>query len=70
LRGTQLLDLNTYYRNGSGVAVSYHYNNWVLAKFSVARRMGGNPGTNPITEADGDGTNDKTRHGFNGVVYV
>jgi len=59
---------NTYYLKGWGVGVSYNYNNQVSMKLSVASRIGGNPGANPVTGADGDGTNDRTRVWFNVVV--
>ena len=59
---------NTYYLKGWGVGVSYNYNNRVSMKLSVASRIGGNPGANPVTGADGDGTNDRTRVWFNVVV--
>jgi len=59
---------NTYYLKGWGVGVSYNYNNRVSMKLSVASRIGSNPGANPVTGADGDGTNDRTRFWFNVVV--
>lgn len=67
---TELLGPNTYYLKGWGAAISYNYNNWISAKFTVARRIGGNPGANPITGADGDGTNDTMRYWFNLVIYM
>ena len=65
---TQLTGPNTYNLKGWGVGVSYNYNNRVSMKFTVASRIGSNPGANPVTGADGDGTNDRTRFWFNVVV--
>lgn len=61
---------NEYNLKGFGAAVSYNYNNRVSMKFTVARRIGGNPAANIVTGADGDGTNDKTRFWFNVVVAL
>ena len=59
---------NEYNLKGWGAAISYNYNNRVSMRFTVARRIGGNPAANIATGADGDGTNDKTRFWFNVVV--
>ena len=67
---TELLGPNTYYLKGWGAAISYNYSNWISAKFTVARRIGGNPGANPVTGADGDGTNNMTRYWFNVILYL
>ena len=61
---------NTYYLKGWGMGLSYNYGNRVSMKLSVASRIGGNPGANPVTGADGDGTNDRTRFWFNVVVSL
>jgi len=61
---------NTYNLKGWGAAVSYNYNNRVSMKVTVASRIGSNPGANPITGADGDGTSDRTRFWFNVVVAL
>jgi hypothetical protein len=39
-------------------------------KLTVASRIGGNPGANPVTGLDGDGTSDRTRFWFNVVVNL
>jgi len=67
---TELLSPNTYYLKGWGVGVSYNYNNLVSLKVTMASRIGGNPGANPVTGLDGDGTNDRTRFWFNVVVNL
>lgn len=67
---TELFSPNTYYLKGWGVGISYNYNNWISAKFTVARRIGGNPGANPVTGLDGDGTDASTRYWFNLVIYM
>lgn len=66
----QALGPNTYNLKGWGAAVSYNYNNRVSMKLTVASRIGGNPGANIITGADGDGTNDRTRFWFNVVINL
>ena len=67
---TELLSPNTYNLKGWGVGLSYNYNNLLSMKVMMASRIGGNPGANPVTGADGDGTNDTTRFWFNVVVNL
>jgi hemolysin activation/secretion protein len=67
---TQMLGPNTYNLKGWGASVSYNHNNVVSLRFTVASRIGGNPNANPITGADGDGTNDRTRFWFNVTVNL
>lgn len=67
---TELLSPNTYNLKGWGVGLSYNYNNLLSMKVMMASRIGGNPGANPVTGADGDGTNDRTRFWVNLVVNL
>ena len=66
----QALGPNTYNLKGWGIGLSYNYNNFVSLKVTMASRIGSNPGANPVTGADGDGTNDRTRFWFNVVVNL
>lgn len=66
----QALGPNTYNLKGWGVGLSYNYDNLVSMKVMMASRIGSNPGANPVTGLDGDGTNDKTRFWFNVVVNL
>lgn len=67
---TEMLGPNMYNLKGWGASVSYNYNNVLSLKFTVASRIGDNPNANPVTGADGDGTNDKTRFWFNVAVNL
>lgn len=67
---SSLLTPNTYTLKGWGAAVSYNYNNWLSIKFTVARPVGSNPGANPVTGFDGDGTNRSVRYWFNLIAYM
>lgn len=66
----QALGPNTYNLKGWGIGLSYNYNNLLSMKVVVSSRIGGNPGANPFTGLDGDGTNDRTRFWFNVAVNL